>query len=227
MQQPAWKKWISHLFEWHLESAPSELNPHLYVSLHRGRYQLSTANALYSYGDLYSNFSDSFKRIDLDRLPGSEVLLLGLGLGSVPYMLEHSFGKQFFYTAVELDESVIYLASKYTLPQIQSPLEVVCADACSYVQYTESTFDLIAMDVFVDDVVPPDFEEDEFLEALAACLNPGGLLMYNRLALTDVDKEHSIAFFEGPFKRQFPQATYFDVKGNYMLLSSTHLNRQL
>lgn len=227
MQQPAWKKWISHLFEWHLESAPSELNPHLYVSLHRGRYQLSTANALYSYGDLYSNFSDSFKRLDFDRLPGSEVLLLGLGLGSVPYMLEHSFRKQFFYTAVELDESVIYLASKYTLPQIQSSLEVICADACSYVQYTESTFDLIAMDVFVDDVVPPDFEEDAFLEALAACLNPGGLLMYNRLALTDADKERSIAFFEGPFKRQFPQATYFDVKGNYMLLSNTHLNRQL
>lgn len=225
MQQPAWKRWLSYLVEWHLESAPSELNPHLYVSLRRGRYQLSTARALYSFGDLYSNFSKSFDRLDLERLPGDEVLLLGLGLGSVPYMLEHRFGQSLHYTAVELDESVIYLASKYTLPDIHSPVDVICANAEAFVYYTEEQYALIAMDVFVDDQVPSEFESEEFLQALAECLLPGGLLMYNRLALTEADKKQSLDFFEGPFKKQFPNALYFDVQGNYMLLNGAHLNK--
>ncbi|MEL6944963.1 MAG: hypothetical protein AAFO82_20090, partial [Bacteroidota bacterium] len=50
---PRWKRWWSYLSEIHIESAPNEINPHLYVSLRNGRYQLSTANAIYSYEDLY------------------------------------------------------------------------------------------------------------------------------------------------------------------------------
>ena len=56
MKQPLWKRLLSHLFEIHIESTSSEYNPHLYVSLRKGRYQLSTANAIYSFEDLYYNF---------------------------------------------------------------------------------------------------------------------------------------------------------------------------
>ena len=49
MKQPLWKRLVSYLFEIHVESTSSEFNPHLYVSLYKGRYQLSTANAIYSF----------------------------------------------------------------------------------------------------------------------------------------------------------------------------------
>lgn len=215
----AWKKWLSYLFELHVESAPSTHNPHLYVSLKQGRYQLSTANAIYSHEDLYTNFLQAFQRIRLDELPIEEVLVLGLGLGSVPFMLERTLGKRYYYTAVEIDENVIDLANRYCLSQLDSPIITICADAYAFLLQNEQQYDLICMDIFLDDVVPPLFESPEFLEALRDSLTPQGLLLYNRLARTPEDRELSRAFFEGPFRTTFPQATFLDVSNNWILLN--------
>jgi SAM-dependent methyltransferase len=219
MRQPRWKRWLSYLIELHVESAPSAVNPHLYVSLSRGRYQLATANAIYSYGDLYNNFRESFHRLDLNRLPGKDVLLLGFGLGSVPYMLEEVFERHFRYTAVELDEAVIDLANRYVVPELASTIEFVCADAFAFMMQNERQFDLVVMDVFLDDKIPDPFQRPEYLETLQRALKPEGLLMYNRLSLTMADVKQSRLFFENAFKDQFPAGTYLDVEGNWMLLN--------
>ncbi len=221
MRQPWWKIWLSYLFEWHVESAPSSLHPHLYVSLKRGRYQLSTAHAVYSYEDLYLNFRSAFRQMALEQLPGREVLVLGLGLGSVPQLLERVFHLGGRYTAVERDESVIFLAQKYTLSSLQAPLQVFCADAAQWVrlQAGRSAYDLIAMDVFVDDKVPPSFEQTDFLEALRRLLRPDGVLMYNRLASTPHERQASLRFFDSTFVGVFPEAIYLDLGTNLMLLN--------
>lgn len=214
---PRWKRLLSHFFEFHIESAPSELNPHLYVSLNRGRYQLCTANAVYSFADLYDNFTKAFRRLQPAHLPIQEVLLLGFGLGSIPLMLEKKFHCQFRYTGVEADESVIWLAGKYALPEIESPLELHCTDAYTFVFSTESRFDLICMDVFLDDQIPDEFTQTDFLEALRNLLLPGGILLYNRLSATDEDKALSRVFWEEAFLPVFPQAEKWDFGGNWIL----------
>lgn len=219
MKPPRWKRWLSYLFEMHIESTSSEYNPHLYVSLNQGRYQLCTANAIYSYEDHYDNFRKTFVRLEMERLPGKEVLILGFGLGSIPLMLEKVFDMELYYTAVEIDEAVIELASKYALPDLFSPIEMICADAMIYVAQRPARFDLICMDVFLDDLVPKAFEQEDFLAGLKAMLNPGGLLLYNRLAATDKDKQDSRHFYENHFLSVFPQAAYLDVGGNYMLIN--------
>ncbi|MCB9285245.1 MAG: hypothetical protein H6563_14330 [Lewinellaceae bacterium] len=219
MEIPPWKKWLSYIVEWHVESAPSPINPHLYVSLSRGRYQLSTARAIYSYGDLYDNFRRSFRQLDLDNLPVQNVLLLGLGLGSVPFMLERVFHKNYHYTAVEIDESVVYLANKYVLDTLQSPVEIVCSDALAFVQQCSETFDLIAMDIFLEDVIPGEFESVEYLERLASLLSPRGVLLYNRLSRTNEDLQRTRLFFRQVFREVFPASTYLDVTGNWILVS--------
>jgi spermidine synthase len=205
--------------EQHIESASSDHNPHLYVSLSNGRYQLCTAHAIYSFEDRYDNYRKAFTRIDLEQLPGKEVLLLGLGLGSIPIMLEKIFDQELYYTAVEIDEAVIELASKYALPDIMSPVELICTDALVYAAQQPANFDLICMDVFLDDVVPESFEKSLFLENLKAMLNPKGLLLFNRLAATAKDKKDSEQFFEESFLPVFPEGAYLDVGGNYMLLN--------
>lgn len=223
MQEPRWKVWLSYLGEWHIETVPSDVTEHLYVSLRYGRYQLSTAKAVYSFADLYSNFRRAFEHLNLDLLPGKSVLILGLGLGSVPYMLEAKFHRKFEYTAIELDESVVYLANKYVLQHLQSSVTVYCTDAAFFMAQNEEQFDLIAMDVFVDDVVPPGFEAEAFLEDLKRALSPGGLILYNRLAENRQDKREAKAFLEEQFKPVFPEALYLDVGGNYMLLNHGQL----
>lgn len=217
---PSWKRWLSYLFEFHIESVSSELNPHLYVSLSRGRFQLSTAHAIYSFGDLYDNFSIAFSRLDFERFRPKDVLILGFGLGSVPIILEKMLPqRKFHFTGVEADEAVLYLAYKYALPDIASPIELIHADAFAFVSQQRKKFDLIAMDIFVDDEIPAIFEKEDFIKRLKLLLSPGGLLIYNRLARTKDDQKKTDSFFTNAFKSVFPTATYLGAGGNRMLLN--------
>jgi len=218
---PFWKKIISYLTEFHIESAPSDINPHLYVSLNRGRYQLCTANAIYSYEDLYDNYSEAFKKIEIDKRKVEKVLILGFGLGSIPFMLEKKFHKKYNYTAIEIDESVIYLATKYALPEIESSIQMICADAFGFVMQCQEQFDLICMDVFLDDVVPEEFEAEDFLNHLKGLIAKDGLLLFNRLANTSEDLKATQTFFKEKFQPIFPNGRYLEVRGNWMLLDKS------
>jgi len=223
MHAPLWQRLLSYFYEQSLEVTASPHNEHLEVRLQNGRYQLCTANAIYSYGDLYSNYYRTFKRLDFAGLPGSDVLLLGLGLGSIPYMLERNFRQSLQYTAVEVDEAVAWLAHKYVLGSLASPVEVITADAALFVQQSERTFDLICMDVFQDDLVPERFEAVAFLEHVRGCLHPQGLLLYNRLAANAGDRLRTQTFYNGPFRQVFPRGGYLDVGSNWLLTNRPEL----
>lgn len=219
MIQPWWKQKLSYLTELHIESAPSELNPHLYVSLARGRYQLATKNAIYSFADLYDNYRLAFKALDWSMLQGSEVLLLGVGLGSIPFMIEKKFERKMRYTGVEIDENVLYLANKYVLCDLNSRMEMHCADAWNFTVQSDEHFDIICMDVFVDDEIPDRLFSMDFLELLKDRLTSQGVLMYNCLARTDSDIHAAKKFLFDEFLTVFPDGGYLDVRGNWMLVS--------
>lgn len=219
MEQPFWKETLSHFYEFHLESTSSKYNEELHVHYVRGRYQLTTKNAIYSFGDLYSNFRRAFERINLDNYAIQNVLVLGFGLGSIPQMLEQKFNKSYHYTAVEIDEKIIYLANKYVTSSLASTIEFVCADAYDYVQSCEHQFDMIAIDLFIDDEIPIQFETTTFFEKVKTLLTPDGLLLFNRLAATREDRAISKGFYFSTFKPIFPNGIYLDVGGNWMFLN--------
>lgn len=222
MKIPFWKKWISYLVELHVESRESAYNPHLYVSINQGRYQLSTANAVYSFGEMYTNFARLFARWNWAERAPQEVLLLGLGLGSIPVIIEQTHGHRCHFTAVEIDEEVADLAWQYVLNDLDSPIEMITADAASAVYFLETGFyDLICVDVFNDDTVPEDFETTDFLEQARSLLTPDGVLLFNRLATTEADRAANQAFFDDVFLSVFPDAACLDVGGNWILASAS------
>lgn len=190
----------------------------------KGQYQLTTDEAIYSYGLRYDNYFGAFTKVDLGAL-GREALLLGLGLGSIPYMLEHAFKKDLRYTAVEIDEEIIYLASKYVLGQLSADVETVKADALHFVQAAEQQYDFIAMDIFVSDYIPAEFETRAFLNQLSTLLAPGGLLLFNRLYYYDKDKKKTEEYYRQIFSAVFPHATKLDINGNWILVSDKSLLR--
>jgi spermidine synthase len=214
---PFWKKWLSYFFEFHIESAPGEINPHLYVSLKRGRYQLSTANAIYSHEELYLNFAKTFEQLDFSKLPGKEVLILGFGLGSIPIILEKLGHKDFEYTAIEIDENVIYLANKYILPKLSSKITFIASNAEFFMKQNLRKFDLICMDIFLDDKIPDYFQSKDFLELLNNALAPKGLLLYNCLAHTVADVKHSDEYYKTTFQPYFSKPEKLNIFGNYIL----------
>ena len=219
MKQPLWRRLLSYIKTVHIETTESEHNPYLRVVLKRGQYQLLTANAIYSYGELYDNFSKAFEQIDLDRLAIKDVLILGFGLGSIPVMLETMFHKKYYYTAVEIDPEILRLANSYVVPDIQSGIEFQLSDAYTFAEFSKEKFDMICMDVFLDDQVPTELENEDFLVNLKKMLNENGILLFNKLAFSKKDKKNSKAFFENHFKRIFTEGVYLDVNGNYILLN--------
>ncbi|PHI18737.1 hypothetical protein CEQ90_16410 [Lewinellaceae bacterium SD302] len=217
---PRWRFWLSYLWEQRLETTSSEHNDYLEVSIVHGRLQLTAEDAIYSFGDYYLNFRKTFDRFAFIKLPEeAEVLVLGLGLGSIPDILTNLWELDFSYTAVEIDPVIVQLASDYSLPRLDAPVEVVNTDALIYLQSTERKFDLICMDVFQDADIPDDFLSHEYLELLAARLNPGGAIIFNRLAATLRDRRLSQAYFDDVFKVVFPEADKVHTGGNYMLIN--------
>ena len=217
MKQPLWKRALSYITELHIESAPSEINPHLYVSLRDGRYQLCTDNAIYSYEDKYTNFVQAFRQLPLDKMKIDKVLILGFGLGSIPFILEQS-GYQYRYTGVEIDDSVLYLANKYTLDKINAPLELIQANALPFVWQCHEQYDMICMDIFQDAVVPKEFETVEYLQRLKELLTPNGILLYNRLTALPEHESNTFNFYIQRFKKVFSEARTLKLGGNWMLV---------
>ncbi len=219
MKIPFWKKWLSYLSEIEIETISSNHNPVLSVFLKNGEYQLCTKEAVYSYGNLYTNFRGSFERLNFEKLSGNHALILGLGLGSIPKMLEEIFNREFKFTAVEIDEEVVYLAEKYVLSHLKYPISTVITDASVYINQCQETYDLITTDIFESDIIPEKFQTKHYLQQLSSCLSANGVLIYNQLADTKQDQRNAQKFYDETFKSVFPNSQVLKLKGNYMLIS--------
>ncbi|MFK8162607.1 MAG: spermidine synthase [Lewinella sp.] len=217
---PKYKVWLSYLTEQVLETATSDYNAFLQVSLVHGRLQLVAEEAIYSFGDYYLNFRKLFERFNFELLPeNASVLVLGLGLGSIPELLEDYLALDYEYVAVEIDPVIIELASEYSLPALRSPVEVRQADAYAFLQLDPRQYDLICVDVFQDATVPEHLNGDDFLKLLKSSLAPGGAIAFNRLADTKEHARMALEYYEGPFREAFPESTLFNSRGNYMLVN--------
>ena len=218
-KQSWWQVLGSYISEITIEERSSPYNKVLQVILKNGRYQLCTENAIYSYDDLYTNFAKAFAAINVSKRSINDVLLLGLGLGSIPFILEKKFGMDCQLTAVEIDEEVVDLAHHYVLKDLNMSINAICTDARLFLQMDSQQYDLICMDVFEDDRIPDDFLEQTFLEQIKARLNPSGIFLFNHLALTQKDKQMATEYYTRVFLPFFPNATYIDADSNYVFLN--------
>ena len=119
--------------------------------------------------------------------------------------------------AVELDESVIDLASKFSLSRLESPMQIVHADAEIFVKTHESKYDLILVDLFIEDLVPAFFESEEGNQLIKRMLQDKGTVLINRLYRTGRDKQDTDKFYSEVFKKVFGQPDYIEVDGNRVL----------
>lgn len=215
------KRWLSYLKEVHVESVQSDYNDQLHVTLAKGRYQLCTDHVIYSYADKYENFRACFSKINLPDTTDIHVLLLGFGMGSIPYMLEKKFNKNYCYTGVEIDPMIIYLASKYVLPELNSEISMIEADAAVFVDQNQSYYDVICIDIFVDATIPHCFLSENFLLQVKESITDDGLILFNHLGYTSTDIAEAKAYFDNTFVKVFPDAVMMKVHKNYMMVTKS------
>lgn len=222
MKKPFFKKFLSNFREIILEETGSEHNPVLQIILFKERFQLCTEKAIYSYEDKYDNFRTAFDQLRIGEKKVNNTLLLGLGLGSIPFMLETIYQVDTDYIAVEIDEVICQLADKYVLSDLKSSIQTFPIDAMDYFKWYDHRFDMIAMDIFQSAEIPDEFESIDYLETMNTRLNEGGILLYNRLANTALDKERNEIFSQN-WTSVFPNGGIIDCKNNVIFINDLRL----
>lgn len=218
------RKILSYGFNITLERVDSPINGPLEVILADGRCMLNTAQATYSYEEKYTSFKKALHTIADDIPSRKKVLMLGLGLGSVPFILQKVYGCSAPITCVEIDPEIIRLATKYyPFRSGLAQLKLVEADAVSWVSSTQESYDLIIVDVFLDASVPETLHAETFLQNLRKLVAPGGILLFSRL----LDRQR----FERPLwdhlDRVFPEAAQIDTGGNVVMCFRNSANGQI
>ena len=226
-----WQKILSYIIEVELERVESEHGHDLSLCLSDGRFQLNAKRAIYSWEDKYDNFYKAFQHLFQQKIISSQsenifwrgdknssVLILGFGLGSIPQMLEKNFKRSFYYTGVEIDEEIIYLAESYITHQLKSSIQLIQAPAEIFIETTTEKFDLICVDIFINDKIPAVILSHMFLESVKELLNPNGVVLFNHLANRDQERKNGHTFFKNAFQNIFPNTQLLDVDGNFIFV---------
>ena len=193
---------ISYISGRLVEKIHSPVSGELYVYYVNGRYILNSARGNYSFGELHVAFRRIFRKLHIKNRNISNVLLLGLGGGSVVNLLTEEFKIKCRITAVDIDPVFIETAYKYFKIDRFENLKIVNSDAIDFLKEDRVQYDLVVFDIYIDNEVPSEFETTGFLKLLKNTIKPSGLLVFNK----DVNSEkmkQSMDSFEKNFHEIF------------------------
>ncbi|MBK8497290.1 MAG: hypothetical protein IPL52_00390 [Flavobacteriales bacterium] len=130
----------------HAHGAHGELE----VRYETGRLVLNSAHGNQSFGSLHRVWQQVFARMGLREHPPQEVLMLGLGGGSIVHILREELGVAAPITAVELDPVMVELARQHFGLGVHTGLRVLVGDATLQVHSMRERYDLVVVDLFDD-----------------------------------------------------------------------------
>lgn len=212
--------WMSYLFEMPIETVRRSPGDALHVGIKKGRLMLSTDLTIYSWDDKYMNYVWGFQKLNWQKIQLQNGLLLGMGLGAVPYILEKRFDTSIPFTAIEIDPDVVRLAQKHSLPRLKTVPHVICSDASSAIFGLKETYDLIVIDICKEDYIPEVFESEAFIRQIKHLLSDNGIVMYNRFYSTFKDHFRTDRYFKNVFLKTFPQGYLLDQNGTCLLCNN-------
>jgi spermidine synthase len=176
-----WKRLLSHLIPIKEYEVESHISGPLQVCWENGRLALNSDKANYSYNHLEKVFKGAMRKAGVPHLQIHRVLNLGMGAGSTVKLLREDFKKDPVIKSIEADALIIQLAERFFGIQEDSKHEVLCTDALDYIEEVEETFDLIIVDLFIDNQVIQGVLSTAFISRLMYLLNKGGVIILNTL----------------------------------------------
>jgi spermidine synthase len=180
------KKLLSYLYPI-TQKVETNNNGIVEITYDQGKKVLDSANANYSYGSLQKILKFGLQQIDLDHT--RHILLLGLGGGSVIKTLRSEFKYNHKITAVEIDDIIIQIAFKEFNIKPNENLELLNDNALFYVRKAKQKYDLIIIDLFIDNAVPKDFYEPDFWNNIYHITSKGGSILFNASTIEHVQHE--------------------------------------
>jgi len=138
----------------------------------------------------------------------SRVLILGLGGGTIAKIITRHAGPVTI-DGVEIDPVIVELAKKYF--SLNEPnINIIIADAKDFVKDARFKYNLICVDLFISDKVPPGVETTEFLERVRGLLKESGVVMINKI----FNGKKELEDYQNFVRQIFPKVGFFIVRGN-------------
>ncbi len=197
------KNIVSFIYPILIESRHGTVTNYLEVMQSNGQYVLNSQKANYSFGGVHIIFDKLFQKINIKQYDFKNVLILGMGAGSIIKLLQEKYDINCSITAVEKDKVVIELAKKYFNIEKYKTLTIINADAFEYSTTTTDTYDLIISDLFVEWDVPKIFASNEYLLNLKRISNNKACIIYNKMTELPIHKKE-MADLSDDFERVFP-----------------------
>jgi spermidine synthase len=188
----------------------SEINPVLEVVHMNGKYLLNAENANYSWGTLKKVFEVAFRKLNIKNREIHEVLILGFGAGSVASILTDHYKMNCAITGVEKDKKVIEIADRYFNINRFKKLNIIYDDAFNFLKKNTEKFDLIIVDVYIDNSVPQQCESNDFLQYIKLSLSNNAMVIFNKMYF-DKKSEKSAKELYDRFSNVMGDASYLKV----------------
>ncbi|MBI3068169.1 MAG: fused MFS/spermidine synthase [Betaproteobacteria bacterium] len=123
-----------------------------------------------------------YARVALVGLALSEqprrILVVGLGGGTLPMFLRKYYPKATI-DAVDIDPDVVHVAKRFFGFREDSHMRAHVADGRQFIEKVRQPYDVIFLDAFGTDNVPPHMTTQEFLQAVRRAVKPGGSVVGN------------------------------------------------
>lgn len=107
------------------------------------------------------------------------VLAIGLGGGSITKYI-HAYCADITSTVIELNLKIIQIArSQFYVPENDERLEIIEGDGLKYLAAHSNASDVLLIDAFDSNGIPPDFCSQDFFDQCANTLTNSGILVIN------------------------------------------------
>lgn len=119
----------------------------------------------------------AFTGLALCREP-RRVLVVGLGGGTLPMFLRHYYPNATI-DAVDIDPDVVRVAKEYFGFKEDARMRGIVGDGRAFIEKTREPYDILFLDAFGSDSVPPTLTTQEFLQAVRRAVRPDGVVVGN------------------------------------------------
>ncbi len=106
------------------------------------------------------------------------ILIVGLGGGTLPTFLRKHYPDAAI-DAVDIDPDVVHVAKKFFGFREDDQMRAYVGDGREFVERFRQPYDVIFLDAFSSDSVPPHLTTQEFLRAVRRALKPNGVVVGN------------------------------------------------
>ncbi len=178
------KKILSHLLPITLKKYHSSWSGVIEINLSNGRKVVDTATSNYSYGSLQKILSKGLHQLALPRQELKNVLVLGMGAGSIVQTIREELECDAAIDLVELDNTMIDIAKNEYQIHKYSNIQIIAADANQFVFDCKKKYDLIIIDLFIIDTIPQVFTEKKFIQQVIQLLSDTGAVLFNSMRST-------------------------------------------